>query len=55
MVLPSGINKATGLAAARVSVSAHYSSDVLGGVLLGAAVVGGWALLTRLRRSEAVG
>ena len=40
---------------ARVSAAAHYSSDVLGGVLLGGAVVAAWALVTRLRRSEAVG
>ena len=53
--LIAGIALVALMAAARVSVSAHYSSDVLGGVLLGAAVVGGWALLTRLRRSEAVG
>jgi undecaprenyl-diphosphatase len=43
------------MAVARVSASAHYSSDVLGGALLGAAIVGGWSLLTRLRRSEAAG
>ena len=41
------------MAVARVSVSAHYSSDVLGGALLGAAVVAGWSLVTRLRRPEA--
>lgn len=43
------------MAVARVSASAHYSSDVLGGALLGAAVVAGWSLVTRLRRSEAAG
>ena len=41
------------VAVARVSVSAHYSSDVLGGALLGAAVVAAWSLVTRLRRAEA--
>ena len=43
------------MAVARVSVSAHYSSDVLGGALLGAAIVGAWSIVTRLRRSAAVG
>jgi membrane-associated phospholipid phosphatase len=43
------------MAVARVSVSAHYSSDVAGGALLGAAIVAAWSLLTRLRRSEAAG
>jgi undecaprenyl-diphosphatase len=43
------------MAIARVSVSAHYSSDVLGGALLGAAVVAGWSLVTRVRRSGAAG
>ena len=41
------------MADARLLVSAHYASDTLGGVLLGAAVVGVWSKLTRLRRPEA--
>jgi len=41
------------MAAARISASAHYSSDVLGGALLGAAVVAGWSLATRIRDPEA--
>lgn len=43
------------MAVARVSVSAHYSSDVAGGAVLGAAVVAGWSLLTRLRGFGAAG
>ena len=53
--LVGGIALVALMAEARVAASAHYSSDVLGGVLLGAAVVAGWSLLTRLRRSEAAG
>jgi membrane-associated phospholipid phosphatase len=41
------------MADARLLASAHYASDTLGGALLGAAVVGAWSLLTRLRRPEA--
>jgi membrane-associated phospholipid phosphatase len=43
------------MAVARVFASAHYSTDVTGGALLGAAVVAAWSLLTRLRRSAAAG
>jgi membrane-associated phospholipid phosphatase len=38
------------MADARLLASAHYASDTLGGALLGAAVVGVWSLVTRLRR-----
>ena len=53
--LIGGIALVVLMAVARVSASAHYASDVLGGVLLGAAVVGAWSLVTRVRRSEAAG
>lgn len=43
------------MADGRIAASAHYSSDVLGGTLLGAAVVAGWSVVTRLRRFEAGG
>jgi membrane-associated phospholipid phosphatase len=37
---------ATGLMAlSRIEVSAHYMSDTLGGVLLGASVVAAWSLV----------
>ena len=51
--LAGGIALVALMAEARVSVSAHYASDVLGGALLGAGVVAGWSLLTRVRRLEA--
>ena len=41
------------MAGARLLASAHYASDTLGGALLGAAVVGVWSLLSRLRRPGA--
>jgi undecaprenyl-diphosphatase len=50
-----GVGLVALMAVARVSVSAHYSSDVVGGVVLGAAVVAGWSLVTRLRGPEAAG
>ena len=48
-----GIGLVALMADARLLASAHYASDTLGGALLGAAVVGVWSLVTRLRRAGA--